>query len=127
MSRSSGRGQVEPLAALAALAVLGVTLSAWAGAFAAVRPDPPERDVAPATLQRSVERLRSNGSVRPGRLDLVDPPTGYRLNATLRAAGRRWSRGPTPPTDAGAAGRTVPVRVAATRVRPGRLRVVVWR
>lgn len=122
------RGQVEPLAALAAVAVLGIALATYAGAHAAASPSPDERERADPALSRALDAVRHEGIVEPTRLDRVPAaPDGYRLRVTLRATDRNWSRGPVAPRRADAATALVPVRTSPRSISPGRLRVEVWR
>lgn len=129
MSCSSGRGQVEPLAALAAVFAIGVGLAIYVGAVDATLPRLSQsREVAPTAADRLVAEASSFGAVVP---PLAEPvaaatPTGYRLNATLRAADGAWTGGPTAPATAECELRTVAVRVAPARVRPASLEVCVW-
>jgi hypothetical protein len=129
MSRSSARrAQVEPLAALAAVLVLGVALGAYVGALDGALPSPTDRNRAEPALGRVADALRPDGVARPARLPAAAAaaPDGYRANVTLAAGDRRWSVGPSPPESADTAARRLPVRVAPGRVRTGRLRVEVW-
>lgn len=130
MSRSSVRkGQVEPTAALVALLAVCAGVTTYATALGAAVP-PVDRDVARPTLDRVVDSLSTGGVVHPtraGRAKRVGP-SGYRLNVSVAAAGRRWTAGPTPP-EAGrtdAAARPTSVRLGPGRIRPGRVRVEVW-
>lgn len=133
MRRSSGRGQVEPTAALAAVFAVCVGLSLYAGVVGdavsngslSVGPDRTGRQAADAVA----DTARSSGVVVPGKLAgaLDAGPSGQRLNATLRTADRRWTAGPTPPARATTARLRVSVRVAPADVDPATLRVAVWR
>jgi len=129
MSRWSGRrGQVEPLAAIAAVFLVGAGLAVYAGVLDDVALGDDERAVADAGLD-SVERtVERGGVVDPNRLGAVrgDGPAGYTLNATLEAADRRWHVGPAATASATNASERVSVRVDTGRVRPGRLVVRVW-
>lgn len=124
-------GQAEPLAALAAVAVVGVTLALYAGAFEGAVPGETDRSVAEPTADR-VERAVTNGGVidpgrsRPlsGALDVG--PEGREVNVTLSTGSRRYAIGPARPTTADVATRRVSVRTAPGRVGPGRLEVAVW-
>jgi hypothetical protein len=130
MSSWSGRGQVEPLAALAAVFAVAVGLALYAGALEVTLPRLfPDREVAPAAADRLVAEASSFGALDPPLSGAVDAaaPTGYELNATLRAANRTWSAGPPRPPTAECDRRDVGVRVAPGRVRPGRLEVCTWR
>jgi hypothetical protein len=123
-----GRAQVEPLAALAAVFAVCVGLTLYAGVLSSVTPGT-SRDLAEPTLDRVHDRLSTGGVGVPARLDTAAHagPDGYDLNVSLTADDRRWTLGPSPPPGvADTASRSTGVRVAAGRVRPGRLRVVVW-
>lgn len=130
MSSWSGRGQVEPLAALAAVFAIGVGLALYAGALDATLPRlAPSREMAPTAADRLVAEASSFGGVVP---PLAEPvaaatPTGYDLNATLRTANGTWTGGPPAPAGTDCQYRTVTVRVAPGRVRPAGLEVCVWR
>jgi len=128
MSRWSGRGQVEPLAALVAVFAVGAALSVYAGVLDEAVPAP-DRNVAEPTVDRVERRLTDAGVVDPTdlRTGLNAGPDGYRLNITLTADGETWRVGPTPPPSADAAETSVSVRVGPGRIRPGRLRAEVWR
>lgn len=138
MSRSSARrGQVEPVAALLALAVVCAALSLYAGVLGdalAVTDDSSSDSTAESVADRARAYLAPAGVADPERLDdvLGTAPDGYRLNATLTCrdvggeTGREWTAGPTPPSTAERAVEPVSVRVALGRVRPCRLAVVVW-
>lgn len=126
---SSGqRGQTEPLAALAAVLVLGFALALYADALSAVEPTHPETGPADATLQSVHDAVSEDGAARPRRVQAATAagPQGYDVNVTLGAADRRWTAGPSPPPSATDAGRRTPVRVDRWTIRPGRLRVVIW-
>lgn len=132
MPRSSGRrGQVEPLAALAAVAAVGAALALYAGVLNGVLAAQPDAGPAETALDR-VHRAASTASVvEPGRLGtaVAARPKGYHLNATVTVDGHRWHAGPAPPSgaDVDAAGRLTGVRLGPDRIRPGRFRVEVWR
>lgn len=69
MSRSTvRRGQVEPLAALAAVLVLGVALGLYADVLAAVQPTPAPSGAREATLQRAADVVTEDGAAEPDRL-----------------------------------------------------------
>jgi len=133
MRRSSGRAQVEPTAALAAVFAVCVGLSIYAGvAGDAVTGGPlsPGPDVtARQTADAVADTARSSGVVLPGRLAgaLDAGPSGRRVNATLSTADRRWTAGPTPPAGATTARIRVAARVGPAEVDPATLRVEVWR
>jgi hypothetical protein len=131
MSRSSGRrsrGQVEPLAALAAVFAFGAALALYAAALPASTPADADRDVAPPVLDRVTDRVLYNGVVDPENVTsgITARPEGYQLRVTLIAGNDTWRAGPTPPPTADAATRRVSVRRWPGRVDPGRLRVEVW-
>jgi hypothetical protein len=134
MSRSSARGQVEPTAALVVLLAVCAAVSTYATVLNGAGHEA-EREVAAPTLDRVVDRVAVGGVAEPSRRRRAQRagPAGYRLNVTLAAAGRRWHAGPKRPgpgaaagTDTDAATRTLGVRLAPGRIRPGRVRVVVW-
>jgi hypothetical protein len=130
MSRSSARGQVEPVAALVGLLAVCAAVSTYATALAGVGYGA-DRDVATPTLDRVVDRLTVGGVADPDRTERTRDagPTGYRLNVTVAAAGERWHAGATPPgprAGVDTAARPIGVRLAPGRVRPGRVRVEVW-
>ena len=131
MSRSSARGQVEPVAALAVLLAVSSAVSAYAVALddvGAERRD--ERELAGPTLDRVTDVLVTGGIADPTRTARAHRagPDGYRVNVTVAAAGRRWHVGgtPSPGATTDAASRSVGVRLGPGRVRPGRVRVEVW-
>jgi len=127
--RSVGtRGQVEPLPALVAVAVVGAALSLYAGSLAGALPRDDSHSAADATLVRASDRLLADGVAAPDDLGRTRAaaPDGYAVNVTLDAGERRWRVGPTPPSDAASASRPVGVRRSPTAVDAGRLRVVVW-
>ena len=131
MSRSSARGQVEPTAALVVLLAVCGAVSTYAVALDGTGGER-TRDLAAPTLERVTDRLTTGGVARPNRRERAQRvgPKGYRCNVTVAAAGERWTAGPTPPSrrrDAvDTATRPVSVRLGPGRVRPGRVRVVVW-
>lgn len=121
------RGQVEPLAALAALFAVCVGLSTYALVVAdAGRPT--DRDLAGPTLSAVEDAVTVRGIVHPTRLDRGHDrgPSGVRLNATIATDDRRWTAGPSPTARGDRAARRVSVRLGPGRVRVGRLGVVVW-
>lgn len=129
-SSSARRGQTEPLAALAAVFVVGLALTGYAATRSAVGPPPTQRERARPTLYDVAADLTAGAVAVPGHLAAAATgaaPPGYAVNVTLRAAGRSWHFGEPTPRRADAATRLLPVRLAPGRVRPGRLRVVVWR
>lgn len=129
MSRSwARRGQAEPLAALAAVLVLGIALSLYADALAFVEPAPTPGATADATLQAVRDAVHEDGAAVPARLSTAVQagPAGHEVNASLVAGGERWAAGPAPPTEGARADARTAVRLDRWTVTPGRLEVVVW-
>jgi len=129
MRHWSGKGQVEPLAALAAVLAVSAGLVVYAGTLDGATPEQPD-DETPAAIVDGVQRsLQSAGVASPARLDAATTavPSGWAANVTLVADGTRWRHGPTPPASADRVTRRVSVRVTPRRIQPGQLRVVVWR
>jgi hypothetical protein len=129
MSSSSGKAQVEPLAALAAVFAVGVGLALYAGALdTALATLESDRSLAPAAADRFVAAASTFGAVDPPLEDALAAarPTGHRLNVTLRTANASWTAGPRAPETARCERRRVGARVAPGRVRPARLEVCVW-
>ena len=129
MRRSSGRGQVEPLAALAAVFAVSVGLTVYAGVLDDAIPGQPAPET-PETVLEGVDRsLESAGVTHPARLNaaMATVPDGWHANLTLTVADQQWQRGPTPPSSVDRERRRVSVRVAPQRIEAGQLRVVVWR
>lgn len=129
MRRSSGRGQIEPIAALAAVLAVAAGLTLYAEALSGIGPDDPADGTAERALDRIERRLRTAGVVTPDALDGVDEavPEGWRVNVTLTAGDRRWGVGTAPPPDARRAVRRVAIRDGSGQIDPGRLAVVLWR
>jgi|GEM_PF-686384 len=132
MSRSSARAQVEPLAALVVLLAICAAVTTYATALDGAKYES-ERELATPSLDRVVDRLATGGVVDPERREREPVrhagPAGHRLNVTIAAAGRRWHAGPAPPgrgSNTDAAARSIGVRLAPGRVRPGHVRVEVW-
>lgn len=125
---SAREGQVEPLAALAAVAVVALALAAYAGAFEASVPGTADRNVAEDAADRVERAVTVGGVVRRSRLtpERIAPvgPEGYHVNVTLD--GPLWTShaGPTAPATADVASRRVSVR--ADGVVPAQLEVRVW-
>lgn len=128
MSRSWGRAQTEPLAALAAVVAVGLALSLYAGVLDAELPGSSDRHRADAVSERVESAVAPAGVALPSRIDdgQAAGPTGYRTNVTLRADGRYWSAGPTAPGEADTATTRLGIRVNASRVCAGKLSVRVW-
>ena len=129
MSHWSGRrGQVEPLAAIAAVFLVGAGLAVYAGTLDGRLDGTDEEavtDAALGTVERAVTR---NGVADPDRFGAVCAvgPAGYALNVTLETGADRWHVGPSAPASAATASERVSVRVDEGRVRPGKLVVRVW-
>lgn len=121
------RGQAEPLVALAALAVLCLGISLYAVVLDGVT-DPVDRDLAGPTLSRVTDRVVTAGVAHPAAVtdSTTAGPVGHAVNVSLTAAEERWTAGPAPPARADTGSRSVGVRLAPGRVRPGELRVTVW-
>lgn len=129
MPHSSGRGATEPLAALVAVAAVCAGLSIYAGALDIPVSTPETAATAQRLLGQFHDRATAAGVLDPAALDAAVPGnrTGAgRVNVTLRSGDLTWRYGPAPPEGASAASRRVGVRHAPGRIRPGRLRVVVW-
>ncbi|WP_026190264.1 DUF7285 family protein [Halomicrobium katesii] len=129
MSRSSARGQVEPLVALVAVAAVSLALSLYAGVLGDALPSQRDRELPETTLAAVDDHLAPAGVVEPRRVsDAVDAgPSGYHTNVSVTADGRQWQAGPVAPDDAGTASERVSVRTRPAHVDAGRLRVAVWR
>ena len=126
MPHSSGRGSVEPIAALAAVFALGLGLTVYAGTLHDTRPTDDRRvaQTVLASLQRDAAML---GTLEPARLRRAEPPANWSANVTLVTGDGRWVHGEVPPPRARRASEQVAVRRAPGRVVPGRLEVAVWR
>lgn len=130
MLSSSGRAQVEPLAALAAVFALGVGLTLYAGTVDSTLPSlTTDRAVAPTAADRLVAEASSLGAVEPPLERAADSarPTGYELNVTLRADGTTWTAGASRRAAGDCHRRGVSAHVAPGQVRPALLEVCVWR
>ncbi|QLC32653.1 hypothetical protein EFA46_005940 [Halarchaeum sp. CBA1220] len=129
MSRSSGRAQVEPTAALAAVLALTAALGVYGVAYAQV----PLDAASPAHADAALAHV--DGHLGPGPADpdalaaaVRGVPGPSSVNATLRTATRTWAVGPPrPAARVDTAATALPVRVSNATVRPGRLSVAVWR
>ncbi len=129
MQSSSDRGQTEPLAALVAVFALGVGLSMYVGVLDSTLPlFSSETDITPTAADKLVAESSSFGSVRPPIEGSVadSRPSGYRLNATLRADGMTWTGGPPIDGSADCLQRSVSVRTDPGRIRSGVLGVCTW-
>jgi len=128
MQRSSDRGQVEPLAALAALLAVSAALVVYVGALDDAIPGEPASET-PQTVHDRIQRnISSAGVVHPGRLSAAveRAPDGWSANATLVTEHNRWTSGPDPPGDADRVRSRVSVALGPDRIQPGQFRVVVW-
>lgn len=128
MSRSSDRGQAEPLAALVAVVAVGLGLSLYVGVLDAELATSSDRNVAAAAIERAEEAVAPAAVALPARMDDAQSagPGGYRTNVTLTTDDRRWLAGPPAPENADSARARMGVRVGPSRVRTGTLRVRVW-
>lgn len=124
MSRSSAKGQTEPLAALVAVAAVCLALSLYAGLIDDRLPTRAGPD-AESALERVVDDVAPDGIATPNRLDAVDEPRAQ-CNISLAVANRSWTVGPAPPQEANTARRPVPIQRDLGQVAVGRLRVSVW-
>lgn len=127
MSRWSGRGQTEPLAALVAVVAVCLALGLYAGVLDAELPGRSDRAVDEAALERVERTLAPTGVVDPERVARAPAagPDGYDTNVTLVANGRRWTAGPPIPPEADAAAAAVSVRLGPGAIDPGHLEVRV--
>lgn len=121
------RAQVEPLAAIIAVAAVCTAFTLYAGVLA----DELEANTERAVPERVLDRTVAEGNL--GILDAdeftagPDPaPAGWQSNRTLQSAGETWHAGPEPPTEVATATRRVSVEHGPGEVRPGELTVVVW-
>lgn len=131
---AADRAAVEPVAALFAVAVVGLALGLCAGAFADAAPDR-SRETAEAVLDRVERATAVGGVVDPDRLRRIED-TGRPTTVELEAGGERWLTAPGPdvPGPPGersseavaVAERRVTVRVAPGENVRGTLRAVVW-
>jgi len=128
MSRSSGRGQAEPLAALVAVVAVGLGLSLYVGVLDAELATSADRNVAGSAVERVEDAVAPSGVALPDRIDdaRAAGPTGYRTNVTITTDNRRWRAGPPAPVSADSARTRLGVRVGPSRVRTGTLTVRAW-
>lgn len=131
MSRSSGRAQVEPTAALAAVLALTVALGLYAAVHASVPLGGSEAHPATAAREHVAAALGDETAV-PASLpaaaaDAANATPTSSLNATLRTASGVWTVGPPRPPRADVSTQVLPVDTGNGVVRPGRLTVAVWR
>jgi hypothetical protein len=129
---SPARAQTEPVAAIVAVFAVCFGLLTYSGVLGGTMPRS-ERTLGPTTLSTVRGEMSSNGVLLPARLPagLRSNPNGYHLNVSLSAGSQEWHGGPTPPQNPAISTETatasVSVRIAPGGVRPGRLRVVVWK
>jgi hypothetical protein len=129
MSSSSDRGQTEPLAALVAVFALGLGLSLYVGVLdSTLLSLSDEREITPTAADRLVSESSSFGILDPPIAAHVaaSRPRGHELNATVRAEGSAWTGGPPRVGSIDCTERSVSVRTAPGRIRPGQLEVCVW-
>lgn len=129
MPFSSDRGQTEPLAALVAVFALGLGLSLYVGALDTTLPLlSSEREITPTAADRLVAESSSFGVLDPpiAGSAAASSPTGYELNATVRADDSVWTGGPSRVESADCTTRSVSVRTAPGLVRRGLLEVCTW-
>lgn len=124
----------SPVVGLVAAATVVAAVSGYALVLADADTPGGDRDetVAATALSRAHAAVTSGGVAVPAQLANATSvaPSEYRLRVTLTAAGRSWRAGSQPPSDPAAVtadGRRVGVAVGPGRIRPGRLRVEVWR
>lgn len=144
----SSRGQTEPIAALVAVVAVCLAVTVYAGALADVFPTlESERSVEEATAERVWAAISDDAVLEaPDRSGDVSVPVGalpqgyyVALRVSLVGDSGRLTSvasaqfGPggdrvdvEPPPDGDRVERPVAVRTRPARVRPGRLRVVVW-
>lgn len=129
MFSSSGRAQTEPLAALVAVAAVGLGLSLYAGTVDGTLQGPADRALAEHTLDRVERTVGPDGVVRPDALTAAPSvaPDGHRIAITVLTEDRQWTEGPAREDVRDRASRPVSVRVGPADVRPGTLRVAVLR
>jgi hypothetical protein len=121
---------VEPLAALVAVFALGVGLSLYVGVLdstVAIATD--DTELTPAATDALENEASSFGVIRPPIENAVEraQPSGRALNASLRTERSTWHGGPPRDGSMDCETRSVSVRTAPGRVRPGRLEVCTWR
>ena len=132
----AGRGAVEPIAALAAVVVVGLALGLYAGAFADAAPDR-SRQTAEAALDRVERTTAVGGVVNPSRLRRIEEMETA-VAVELEAGGERWLAASGPdapgapledhsPEAVAVAERRVTVRTAPGENVRGTLTAVVWR
>lgn len=128
MSRSSGRAQTEPLAALVAVVAVGLGLSLYVGVLDVELPGSSDRQLADAAIERVESAIAPASVALPSRMAEAQAagPDGYQTNVTLTTEDHRWNSGPSVPDSVDAATTRLGVRVGRSRIRTGSLRVRVW-
>lgn len=126
MSRSSARGYVEPIAAIAAVFAVAAGLTIYAGGLGDALEDS-DRPVAETVLEEVQSGADDRGVLEPAALARAETPAGWHANVTLATRAGRFTRGPTPPADAERASTGLAVRLGPGTIRPGRLTVEAWR
>lgn len=123
----SRRGQVEPIAAIAAVFAIAVGFALYAGVASEVAPEREGTD-AEATMHRLEARALSDGilSAPPAINASALSRPGEAVNVTVETEAGSWAAGPEPPGETEVARRPVTVRVDAGRQVPGWLRLEVW-
>lgn len=127
---SDRRAQVEPLAAIVAVATVGVAIGLYAGVLEDVTGTGEERETVEIAIDRVTDRAGTAGVLAPDRLDgaLEAVPSGWDANVTLAVDGRTITVGPDPPHDeTTTASRRIGVRTDPGVIRPGRLELRAWR
>ena len=143
----SSRGQTEPLAALAAIALVCTAITLYTGFYGAVFDSVGEdRRLGSVTAERVWEAIGENGIYDSDDdprtlLEAATIPRGVTVRLTVAYVGedgRMETAGETTVDDRGAAvgtappataerfRRSVPVRIAPGDVKPGTLTVVIW-
>jgi hypothetical protein len=125
MRRSSARGYVEPVAAIAAVFAVAAGLTIYVGALGGTL-EGTDRPVAETVLEDVRAEGATLGVVEPADLRAARPPAGWHANVTLATRDGRWTSGPAPPADANGASARLSVRLGPGTVRPGRLTVEAW-
>jgi hypothetical protein len=124
----AARGQVEPLAALAAVFAVAAALSIYAGVIADFPGTESEREIGETVLDGVAEEITTAGVTHVLTTLNVSTvvPDGWQANATLQTGQMIRRVGPEPPASAQRASRRVAVRIGPGTVRPGKLQVAVW-
>jgi len=141
------RGQTEPLAALAAIALVCTAITLYTGLYGEVLDGVgQDRALGDVTAERVWEAIGTNGIYDsgddlPSLIDASTIPHGASVQVTVTYVGDTGRIVPAgavtvdaqgdvvgtePPTTAEVCNRSVPVRVSPGDVQPGTLSVVVW-